>query len=569
MTPVRCAIYTRKSSDEGLEQDFNSLDAQREACAAYIRSQSSQGWLEIAEPYDDGGVSGGTLERPALRRLLADVADGHVDTIVVYKVDRLSRSLFDFAKLVEAFEKANASFVSITQALNTTSSMGRLTLNMLLSFAQFEREVTAERIRDKLAASKAKGMWMGGVAPLGYEPAGRTLAVVEEHAALVRHVFERYLALGSVRQLEAELRAQSIVVPGRVTATGRAIGNVAFARSTLYLMLKRVTYAGYIAHRDKRYPGNHPAIVDLATFERAQTLLEANKQGTTRKREPRVALLAGKIFDSAGEPLIPTHATKTHAASSGTKITRYHYYVSRKLHQKRSNNGVRLPAREIERLVAGEVARLFDDPVKLLADVRLSVPLDRHNDFRHRCAELAARQRQQRQDALAIVREVCVGESAVTIACCAARIAAALDLKCDRSVRHVIRLNRAVRLTRLGGSMRLVEHVACSIAVPDAALVRLLVLARRWWSELRQGELDITRLAQREKVSATYLTRVVRLAFLSPAVAEAIVAGKQRVHVTAKLLTVDARVAPCWRKQEQALLPENWDSPASQATSGA
>ncbi|WP_085810848.1 recombinase family protein [Sphingomonas sp. TZW2008] len=554
MTPVRCAIYTRKSSDEGLEQDFNSLDAQREACAAYIRSQASQGWLEIATRYDDGGVSGGTLERPALRRLLADVTAGHVDTIVVYKVDRLSRSLFDFAKLVEAFEKANASFVSITQALNTTSSMGRLTLNMLLSFAQFEREVTAERIRDKLAASKAKGMWMGGVAPLGYKPDGRTLAVVEEHAALVRHVFERYLALGSVRQLEAELRGQGIFVPSRVTATGRAIGNVAFARSTLYLMLKRVTYAGYIAHRDKRYPGNHPAIVDHATFERAQTLLETNKQGATRKREPRVALLAGKIFDSTGEPLIPTHATKTQSTSSGTKVTRYHYYVSRKLHQKRSDTGVRVPAREIEQLVAEQIARLFDDPVRLLGEARLSVPLDRYSDVRHRCAELAARQRQRRQDALAIVRKICVAEDAVTITCCAAMIAAALELTCDHLPRHTIKLDRSVRLTRSGGSIRLTEDAACSATVPDPSLVRLLRLARRWWSELRQGQLDITRLAERENVSATYLTRVVRLAFLSPLVADAILTGRQRVGVTGKKLTVDTPPVASWRNQERILL---------------
>ena len=194
---VRCAIYTRKSSDEGLEQDFNSLHAQRDACSAYILSQTSEGWVALPERYDDGGISGGTLERPALQRLLADVTAGKIDTIVVYKVDRLSRSLFDFARLVELFEKADTTFVSITQAFNTTSSMGRLTLNMLLSFAQFEREVTGERIRDKIAASKAKGMWMGGVPPLGYKPDGRSLAIVPEHATLARLIFDRYLALGN------------------------------------------------------------------------------------------------------------------------------------------------------------------------------------------------------------------------------------------------------------------------------------------------------------------------------------------------------------------------------------
>ena len=219
MKTVRCAIYTRKSSEEGLEQDFNSLDAQREACAAYIMSQASEGWTPIPERYDDGGISGGTLARPALQRLLADVAAKRLDIIVVYKVDRLTRSLLDFSKLVEAFDAAGTSFVSVTQSFNTTTSMGRLTLNMLLSFAQFEREVTAERIRDKIAASKAKGMWMGGTPPLGYRPYGRSLAIVDEHAALVRDIHARYLSLGNVRLVADELHRAKVTVPLRSTST--------------------------------------------------------------------------------------------------------------------------------------------------------------------------------------------------------------------------------------------------------------------------------------------------------------------------------------------------------------
>ena len=219
MSRVRCAVYTRKSSEEGLEQDFNSLDAQFEACAAYIKSQASEGWVLGRERYDDGGISGGTLERPGLKRLLDDIAAGRINIVVVYKVDRLTRSLLDFAKLVEAFDKGGISFVSITQSFNTTNSMGRLTLNMLLSFAQFEREVTAERIRDKIAQSKAKGMWMGGNPPIGYRPDGRSLAIVEEDAALVRHVFGRYLELGNVRLLQTELLTNGVVTPNRTTAT--------------------------------------------------------------------------------------------------------------------------------------------------------------------------------------------------------------------------------------------------------------------------------------------------------------------------------------------------------------
>ena len=230
----RCAIYTRKSSEEGLEQDFNSLDAQHEACAAYIKSQTSEGWKLVRDRYDDGGISGGTLERPGLQRLLADIATGHIDVVVVYKVDRLTRSLLDFAKLVEAFDKAGTSFVSITQSFNTTTSMGRLTLNMLLSFAQFEREVTAERIRDKIAQSKARGMWMGGTPPIGYRPDGRSLAIVEQDAAIVRHIFSRYAELANVRLLAEELDQQGIRSPARSAISGRAFGDRPFSRGQLY-----------------------------------------------------------------------------------------------------------------------------------------------------------------------------------------------------------------------------------------------------------------------------------------------------------------------------------------------
>ena len=256
MKTVRCAIYTRKSSDEGLEQAFNSLDAQREACAAYVLSQASEGWVALPDIYDDGGLSGGTLQRPALQRLLGEVAAGRVNIIVVYKVDRLTRSLFDFAKLVETLDAGGTSFVSVTQSFNTTTSMGRLTLNMLLSFAQFEREVTAERIRDKIAASKARGMWMGGTPPLGYAPSERTLTIVEGHARLIRRLFERYLALGSVRLLEEELATAKIRVPARTTITGKAIGTGAFTRGQLYHVLRNVIYTGQIGHKGKVYPGN-------------------------------------------------------------------------------------------------------------------------------------------------------------------------------------------------------------------------------------------------------------------------------------------------------------------------
>lgn len=310
MKTVRCAIYTRKSSDEGLEQGFNSLDAQREACAAYILSQASEGWMALPDIYDDGGISGGTLERPALRRLLSDVAVGRIDIIVVYKVDRLTRSLLDFSKLVEAFDKAGTSFVSITQSFNTTTSMGRLTLNMLLSFAQFEREVTAERIRDKIAASKAKGMWMGGTPPLGYCADGRTLAIVDEHAELVRQLFARYLDYGGVRELVDALNAEGCRVPLRQTATSKVIGGGSWQRGQIYLMLKNPIYVGLISHRDITYPGRHPALIDRALFDRVQAQLAEHRPGSRgRARQSSVYPLARKLVDEHGAPLIGVHST--------------------------------------------------------------------------------------------------------------------------------------------------------------------------------------------------------------------------------------------------------------------
>jgi Site-specific recombinases, DNA invertase Pin homologs len=269
----RCAIYTRKSSEEGLDQSFNSLDAQREACGAYILSQAHEGWEPIDEIYDDGGYSGGSMERPGLKQLMADVEAGKIDIIVVYKVDRLTRSLADFARIVDVLDKHGASFVSVTQAFNTTNSMGRLTLNVLLSFAQFEREVTGERIRDKIAASKARGMWMGGVVPLGYEVKERKLKFNPAEAERVRHIFNRYLELGSVLALQTELAAHGIRTRPRMLKDGRNYGDKNFSRGALYQMLRNRIYRGEITHRGKSYPGEHEAIIDADTFDRAGRLL--------------------------------------------------------------------------------------------------------------------------------------------------------------------------------------------------------------------------------------------------------------------------------------------------------
>ncbi|MCJ2061051.1 recombinase family protein [Methylobacterium sp. J-048] len=330
---LRCAIYTRVSTEHGLEQEFNSLDNQREAAEAYVRSQAHEGWRLLPERYDDGGYSGGTLERPALQRLLAAVRERRVDVIVVYKVDRLTRALADFAKLVELFDAHGTSFVSVTQAFNTTTSMGRLTLNVLLSFAQFEREVTGERIRDKIAASKRKGIWMGGVVPLGYRVEARALHVVEEQAEVVRAIFTRYRALGTVSALQAELEASGVRVPMRRDGKGKSLGGGAFTRGHLYKILANPIYVGQLSHQGCVHEGQHAGLVDPVMFDAVQAQLAANHHAHTARRREGAHLLTGRIRDERGQPMTPSHTAK------GAR--RYRYYVSRAAVRERPTCAVR------------------------------------------------------------------------------------------------------------------------------------------------------------------------------------------------------------------------------------
>ena len=359
----RCAIYTRKSSDEGLDQAFNSLDAQREAGEAYTKSQASEGWKLIPTLYDDGGFSGGSMERPALRRLLDDVEAGKIDVVVVYKIDRLTRSLADFARIVETFDARSVSFVSVTQTFNTTSSMGRLTLNVLLSFAQFEREVTGERIRDKIAASKAKGMWMGGVPPLGYdmpEAGSRTLRVNEIEAELVRSIYERYLTIGSVHRLAAALADDGVVSKRHVTSSGRTLGGAPFGRGALFHLLRNRIYLGQIVHKDLVHQGEHSPIIDAKLFERVQQHLAANRVSrcATADRRTERAILSGRLFDELGEPMSPTH-------SRGRSGKLYRYYVSTSLQRggKKRSGIQRVAAPAIEQLVTSALERLLPQKI--------------------------------------------------------------------------------------------------------------------------------------------------------------------------------------------------------------
>jgi DNA invertase Pin-like site-specific DNA recombinase len=550
---VRCAIYTRKSSEEGLEQDFNSLHAQREACAAYVLSQASEGWTALADKYDDGGLSGGSLERPALQRLLQDIAGGRVDIVVVYKVDRLTRSLLDFAKLVEAFDGAGVSFVSVTQSFNTTTSMGRLTLNMLLSFAQFEREVTAERIRDKIAASKARGMWMGGTPPLGYKPDGRSLAIVDAHAALVRSIYERYRKLGNVRHLAEELEAETILTPVRTTSTGKTFGGCTLSRGQLYAILRNPIYVGDIAHRGEIHPGNHPPIIDREIWDAVQAQLAENVKGARSRREANGSMLAGLLFDETGEPLIPVHSCK------GKR--RYRYYVSRSAHHRHGESSrppVRMPAIDIEKVVCGELAKLLSASFDLLSKCGIDVAPSQLSEIISKSEELADRAA-KRETALIrkIIERVTVDRETVDIAICSKGVAELLQVRSEAPSSDTFVHNVTVRLSRTGRALRLVN---CSGAVAteddaDETLVRLVVRARGWWRELEQSGQTVSELATREGVTASYLTRVLRLAFLSPDVISALVAGSLRASIDASRLFGANSISADWAEQGRALLP--------------
>ena len=545
----RCAIYTRKSSEEGLEQDFNSLDAQHEACAAYIKSQASEGWRLVRDRYDDGGISGGTLERPGLQCMLADIAAGHIDIVVVYKVDRLTRSLLDFARLVEAFDKAGTSFVSITQSFNTTTSMGRLTLNMLLSFAQFEREVTAERIRDKIAQSKARGMWMGGTPPIGYRPDGRSLAIVEEDAIIVRRIFSRYAELANVRLLAEELDEQGIRSPSRNASTGRAFGDRPFSRGQLYKILSNPTYIARIDHGGRSHKANFLPIIEQAHWDEVQATLAANINGTRGPAPAETSLLAGKLVDDRGMPMVAVHACKG-------KV-RYRYYVSRDLQHGGDasiTDGWRLPAREIEPLVRARVLALLNDPTEVLARSEMPSPdafqaiIARGKAASSTLTGPRARAAELLRD---LVAEVRLGGEQVSILLDARKLGSVFEVE---PLEEPMILTVAARLKRNGGIMKLITPGGgAALPAVDRTLVRTIIRARTWWSQLcADPSLTVTGIAARETVTKSYVTRIVRLAFLAPDILGAVLDGTAPAHLTADRLTLGDVIPAGWNDQRRA-----------------
>ena len=552
---------------KGLEQDFNSLDAQREACEAFVVSQKREGWLLSPEMYDDGGFSGGTLERPAFQRLLSDISAGKVDVVVVYKVDRLTRSLSDFAKIVEIFDKNAVSFVSVTQQFNTTSSMGRLTLNILLSFAQFEREVTGERIRDKIAASKKKGMWMGGMPPLGYDVQDRKLIVNAEEAETVRHIFRRYLELKSVRLLKADLDAHGIVSKARKASDGHAYGSKPLARGALYLMLQNRIYRGETVHKDKSYPGEHDAIVDERLWNEVQVILRTNRiERADGSTDNRPSMLAGLLFDAQGERMSPSHASK--------RGTRYRYYVSRSLIDgtaKTAAGGQRIPAVALETLISRNVRGWLADPRKLHHLVEGEVPnavrqkrlIDRASQFATAWNDLSA------DDMYifirAIVVRIQVHAERIEVALDRTRLLRWLDGKQQDEVRSMggdqsqsepdaVVLSIPARLRRAGKEMRLIVDDGSEPPTPDPALIRLLIRAHGIRDQLLQDRsLTLEEIAKSHGFVPSYATRLFRLTLLAPDIIAALIGGQQPPGLTARRLMDDTRLPLDWNEQRHAL----------------
>jgi site-specific DNA recombinase len=565
-TLVRCAVYTRKSSEEGLEQDFNSLHAQREACEAYVRSQKHEGWVVLPAQYDDGGISGATMERPALQQLLADIRARKVDTVVVYKVDRLTRSLADFAKIVEIFDAHGVAFVSVTQHFNTTTSMGRLTLNVLLSFAQFEREVAGERIRDKIAASNQRGMWMGGNPPLGYDIRDRNLVVNVVEAETVRHIFRRYAALRSVRLLADDLADGGIVSKQWLSTSGRQWGGQRLARGALYLMLQNRIYLGEIVHKDRHYPGQHAPIVDQVLWDQVQENLAANA-GDRRSGRPakQPSLLGGLIFDSLGHRMSPTHAVK------GGK--RYRYYISRPLvteGRAKAPGAYRIPASEVEQVVTDRVRTLLADGTAVFDTLSstTAATTEQCGELVAQAAELARSwpelsSHEQRDIVSTLIARVEVGDDSVALHVVPARLGAILqrdgadDHESDGGGRgaETLILSVAVQLQRVGkGSRFIVGSGAHGAASPNASLLRLLARAHQVQQQLlHERKSDTQRLVQQADPNRTYTALLLRLSWLAPDITQAILRGRQPAPLTADKLSRVTRIPLDWQAQREAL----------------
>ena len=561
MTRRRCAVYTRKSTEEGLDQAFNSLDAQREACEAFIVSQRHEGWQLVRKAYDDGGFSGGSMDRPALQSLMKDVSAGLVDVIVVYKIDRLTRSLADFAKMVEVFDARGVSFVSVTQQFNTTTSMGRLTLNVLLSFAQFEREVTAERIRDKIAASRKKGMWMGGPPPLGYDVKDKKLVVSEAEARTVQRLFEAYLHLGSTKALAAWARSEGITTKIRKRSDGSIrSGGRSFSRGNLHALLNYRTYIGEVTHKGNVYPGEQVGIVPRELWDAVQAKLHAGKSADrSASASGEASLLTGLLFDETGDRLTPSHATK--------QGRRYRYYVSRRLIEDSSDDptGWRLPALEIERVVISALVALLMNPRDLIAmigDRNLAAPTLNHslNTSRQLAERIQQSTSQDRRGLIAaLLARITIASGTMIV-----------QIRRDALFQTISVVNRGAMqdgttvghheivvpfsLRRRGVEAKLIVGDHQQIKAIDPILIATIAKAYAWFRELASGnKTSVKDIARERGLAANEISRLLPLAFLAPDIVEAIMAGRQPLELTAKRLKRFESLPLDWEQQRMVL----------------
>ncbi|GAA6163978.1 hypothetical protein NBRC116590_16820 [Pelagimonas sp. KU-00592-HH] len=537
MRRIRCAIYTRKSSEEGLEQDFNSLDAQREACEAFIASQKHEGWELLPDHFDDGGISGGHLDRPALHRLMQAVDEKRIDQIVIYKIDRLTRSLTDFAKLVDRLEASNTSFVSVTQSFNTATSIGRLTLNMLLSFAQFEREVTAERIRDKIAASKRKGMWMGGSVPLGYQPEGRTLKLDEAEAETVRTLFELYLQLGSLREVKEHAEQLDLRSRCRTKAGHRISGGTHFDRGHLQHILSNPIYAGRIRHKNNVYEGLHPAIIDPDVWEKVQGMLKS-RSATSRgsKRKTAKSLLAGKLFDETGDGLTPSHSRK-----NGKRLR---YYISRRLVRDRSQkhpDAWRLPADQLEGLLTELVEqhlRRADAAARIAKGLAATELLG----LSQKLGEMEGS-----PEYLALIERCELQQGYVKVRLDREGLASSFGCKPDQLDAASLEINAPFQMRRRGVELKL--FLGEAPAEVDQTLIQNVLKGRRWLEMVIKGK-TLAEIAEAEGVSKRRVQDVANLSLIAPDVLDAISLGEQPAGLTTDYL-IKTHFSAVWSKQRE------------------
>lgn len=552
---VRCAIYTRKSTEDGLEQEYNSLDAQYDACTAYALSQRHEGWTVTKDRYDDGGFSGGTLERPGLKRLLADIEAGKVDIILLYKIDRLTRSLSDFAKIVEILDRKGASFASITQSFNTTTSMGRLTLNMLLSFAQFEREVTGERIRDKIYASKRKGIWMGGPVPLGYDVVDRKLVVNKPEAEQVRDIMQLYLTANSVPELVEILARNGSYTKVQQRKDGCTKGGVHFKRGNLYHLLSNRIYRGMTVHKGEAFEGEHEAIISEELWNEVQAKLAKQGQGgSSRKVSPRTGVLAGLIYDGEGRAMVLTHTQK------GNR--RFHYYANR-YETLGDSSASRVNARDIENIVIDQLSQTLASANKvqsMLLDG--SYTSEQLHNIISRCSKLASKistsKYAKKQELLRnVLDRIDLHDDRVVIG---------ID---NRGLLNITRADntvqptptnltidrRAVRMRR-GKALRLVIPAPTSesdIQMRDEKLIALIAESRTIMAQITDNpDKSIPALAAEQGRCRVRMMKVAKLACLDPDIVTAIIQGRQPVRLTpGKLLAVDLPIV--WAEQKRAL----------------